>query len=438
MGLIFSPEFRPGLFLESGTRLTGIFSIARENFSIQTCSPLADLIEFSGMEFSDDLLSRGINKIYPDRQTLEQVLKERKISIYWGIDPTAPDLHLSNMENLLILKRFQDLGHKIIMLIGDATAQVGDPSERATKRRRITKDQVLQNAREYQNQAEKIVNFTGDNPARLVFNSEWWEKMTFLEVMDKVGYHFTSQQLLERSMFQNRIKAGNPPTVSEFLYPLMQGYDSVALEVDAELGGTDQIFNMLVGRDLSKQILGKEKFVIAKKLLADPRTGEMLMNKSRGNYIPMREEPSEMFGRIMALPDEILKDCFELWTPIPLDQVQKLLKEAPPMEAKKRLAYEVVSLLHSSAEADRAQVEFRTVFAEGGIPREAPVWPLAGKKIDLTVLLVEKKVVKSKSEGRRLLKQGGISLNDKKLNEPETILESGVLKIGKKTFIEIK
>lgn len=402
-----------------------------------------------------EVLTRGIERIYPSREALEKELEKRKIVVYWGIDPTAPDLHLSHLENLLILKRFQDLGHKVVLLIGDATAQIGDPSERAAARKKLSKATVLKNAQDYKRKASKVIRFSGKKPARIVFNSQWWEKLTYLEAMSKIGYHFTSQQLLERDMFQKRIKAGNPPTVPELLYPMMQAYDSVMLRVDAELGGTDQIFSMLAGRELVKRFLRKEKFVIAKKLLADPRTGEILMSQSRGRYIAIDESPNEMFGKIMALPDEVLPDCFEVWTQIPMAGVKKILSNTKPMEAKKRLASEVIALLHTAPtkktitkpltyavkKAAEAQKEFERVFKKREIPKTMSQIKIKEKQLPAIELLVKCKLAKSRSEARRLIEQGGVKIDELPITDyqlPITISDGIVIRVGKRRFVKVK
>lgn len=399
-----------------------------------------------------EVLTRGVARIYPNRKALEKELKKRKIAVYWGADPTAPDLHLSHLENLLILKRFQDLGHKVIFLIGDATAQIGDPSDRAAARRKLSKAAVLKNTRDYKKQVSKVIRFSGKNPARIAFNSQWWEKLTYIEAMRKVGYHFTSLQLLKRDMFRKRIKAGNPPTVPEFLYPMMQAYDSVVLKVDAELGGTDQIFNMLAGRDLVKKLLGKEKFVIAKKLLADPRTGEILMSQSHGRYIAIDEPPNEMFGKIMALPDEVLPDCFELWTQIPMPKVKKILaKSAPggPMEAKKRLAREVVALLYSERKAANAQRTFERTIQEKKPPkvtleRDYPDRFISryGSLPTVSAITTASGLVSSMSEARRIIQQGGVEIDGERIWDPQKrmniMAEDKIIKVGKRGYRKLK
>jgi len=391
-----------------------------------------------------EVLTRGIAKIYPSREALENGLKTRKITIYWGVDPTASDLHLSHLENLLILKRFQDLGHKVIFLIGDATAQIGDPSDRFAKRKKLTKMEVVKNMHHYKKQASKVINFSGVNSAKIAFNSRWWEKLTFIEAVNKVGYHFTSQQLLERDMFQKRIKAGNPPTVPELLYPMMQAYDSVMLKVDAELGGTDQIFNMLAGRELVKRFLGKEKFVIAKKLLSDPKTGEILMSKSRGRYIAISDPPKEMFGKIMALPDEVLLNCFELWTQIPMKEVREITGKEKPLEAKKRLAKEVVTLLYSEDAAQRAQREFERFVQKGEKPEKVPEFVYKSTPASLATparITMASGLVSSASEAQRIIEQGGFEINDIRITNPVKRLKlrgGEVIKVGKRGYRKIK
>ncbi|MCR4314043.1 MAG: tyrosine--tRNA ligase, partial [Candidatus Uhrbacteria bacterium] len=249
----------------------------------------------------EELLTRGVEKIFPSREFLEARLKEGKqLSLYLGIDPTGPDLHIGHSIQLRKLRQFQDLGHKVILLIGDFTGMIGDPTDKSATRVRLTREQVLANAEKYKEQASKILDFGGKNPVELRYNSEWHAKLSLTEVLE-LAAHFTVPQMLARDMFKKRMQEGKDVYMHEFLYPLMQGYDSVAMDVDGEVGGNDQTFNMLAGRDLMKAMQGKEKFVIAGKLLADP-TGKK-MGKSEGNMITLGDSSDDMFGKIMSWTD---------------------------------------------------------------------------------------------------------------------------------------
>ncbi len=387
---------------------------------------------------TEEVLSRWVDTVYPSKEALKQELEKRKLKIYLGADPTGPELHLGHSTNLLLLRHFQRLGHQIIFLVGDATALIGDPSGRETARRPLTREEVRRNARTYQRQVGKILRF-GWGGARLEFNSRWWGRMGFLEGL-KLSYFTTVNQLIERDMFQKRLKKGGSISPAELLYPFMQGYDSVIMGVDAEVGGTDQTFNMLMGRELAKKIRGKEKFVITTKLLENPKTGQKLMNKSTGSYIPITLPAREMFGSVMALPDEAVIPCFELCTEVSskaLDQFRRdMLRH--PAEVKKSLAFEITRIYHGSKAAIQAFNEFETVFSKGGAPTDLPTWRLAGKEVVLADLLTKKKIISSRSEVRRLLAQGAIRLNNQKLTADKLVLRKGILKIGRRIFVKIE
>lgn len=374
------------------------------------------------MDKIDELLARGVEKIYPSKEEFKKALESgRKLKIYIGADPTAPQLHLGHSTNFLILKKLQNLGHKIIILIGDFTGMIGDPTDKLAARTQLTRKQVLENAKSYKEQVSKILDFDGDNPAEIKYNSEWLSKLTpedFIRLMARVS----AQQMLERDMFQKRIKENKPIYLHEFVYPLMQGYDSVAMEVDAEMGGTDQTFNMLMGRQLLKELKNKEKFVITTELLINPKTGKKLMNKSEGNCLGLNDNPQEMFGKILALPDEAIEPVFRLCTNIDLSKINF---SGHPMELKKKLALQIVSELHSENAAQKAQEEFEKTFQKGEVAenliREIKVRP--GK---ITDQLVEAGIVASKSEAKRLEDQGAIEQ-----------IQPGLYRIGKKRFVKI-
>ncbi|PIP75329.1 tyrosine--tRNA ligase, partial [Candidatus Kuenenbacteria bacterium CG22_combo_CG10-13_8_21_14_all_39_9] len=243
-----------------------------------------------------ELLEKGVESIYPDKSYLEKLLASgKKLTVYQGFDPTADTLHIGNFVGLIKLKQFQDLGHRVIFLIGDYTAMIGDPDKR-TVRKQLTYKQVIKNCKNYQAQASKILNFSGKNPVQLKYNSEWLSKLTFKDTLELLT-NFTVQRILERDLFEQRIKSGNPLYLHEFMYPVMQAYDSVAMNVDGEIGGNDQTFNMLAGRDLMAKMKNKEKFVLTIKLLEDPSGKKM--GKTEGNMITLNDSPKNMFGKIM-------------------------------------------------------------------------------------------------------------------------------------------
>ncbi len=394
-----------------------------------------------------ELLERTIKKIYPSKDALEKVLKSgKRLRIYFGIDPTDSHLHLDHGRNFLILKKFQDLGHEVVFLIGDFTAQIGDPTGKASQRVQLSKKEVLKNCKNYKKLASKILDFKSKkNPAKVVFNSKWLKTMNLkkiIELMSKV----TVGQIMARDMFQQRIKKEKEIYFHEFIYPLLQGYDSVALNVDIELGGSDQIFNMLVGRDLLKIYKGKEKFVIAKELLQDPKTGKILMSKSEKKYIALDEKSKEMYAKIMALPDQVLSSCFEHWTELSLKKVKVIEKDlktgkSSPRDMKAKLAKEVVKLHHGKEAAELAEKEFNRVFKERKLPSRIPVFTTSKRVYPILDLLFDSNLVLSKSEAKRVILSGGVRIKKIKIKDwkQKIKMEKGlVIQVGKRRFIKIK
>ena len=259
--------------------------------------------------------------------------------MYLGIDPTGPSLHLGHIVALRKLRQFQDLGHKVILLIGDFTGMIGDPSDKSATRQRLTRKEVLQNAKLYKTQASKILRFSGKNAAVLKYNSKWLAKLSFEDVVE-LAAHFTVQQMMARDMFDRRMKENKPISISEFMYPLMQGFDSVAMKTDGEIGGNDQTFNMLAGRTLMKEMHHKEKFVVTMKLLVDA-TGKK-MGKTEGNMITLGDSADEMFGKVMSWTDGMIRNGFELLTDVSLDEIDHALANQNPRDVKMRLAETVV------------------------------------------------------------------------------------------------
>ena len=391
------------------------------------------------MDKIEEVLTRGVEKIYPSKEALEKVLRSgKKMRLYSGFDPSNPQLHLGHTIVLKKLREFQDLGHKVILLVGDFTGRIGDPTDRTSMRRELTHEQALENAKTYKAQAEKVLRFDGQNQAQFKFNSEWLDKLTFREVA-KLATFFTVQQFLERDMYQKRIKEGKPIGLHEFLYPLMQAYDSVAMNVDMEVGGNDQTFNMLVGRELIKAKLGREKFVITVPLLLG--TDGQKMGKSLGNYIPLTDNSNDMFGKIMSLRDDLVVQYFELCTILPLQSIKSLEKELSPMDLKKRLAFEIVKMYHSEKEAQKAQEEFEQVFQKRNLPQENilvyEIKPV--EKEDALKILTESGLVSSRSEAKRLIAQGGVDVDGATIKEVSEvkIKDGSIIKAGKRKFLKI-
>jgi tyrosyl-tRNA synthetase len=384
----------------------------------------------------EKLLSRGVENVYPSRDFLEVRLKEGKqLSLYLGVDPTGPDLHIGHSIQLRKLREFQDLGHKIILLIGDFTAMIGDPTDKSAARVRLTREQVLANAEGYKEQAGKILNFGGENPVELRYNSEWLGAMSFADVVE-LSSNFTVQQMLERDMFDKRMKEGKPIYVHEFMYPLMQGYDCVAMDVDGEIGGNDQTFNMLAGRTLMKSMKQKEKFVVANKLLADP-TGKK-MGKSEGNMIRLSDSSDEMFGKIMSWTDGMIVPGFEILTDEDYAAVQAELDEgANPRQVKARLARAIVTQYFDEAEATAASDRFDALFAKKEVPDDVPEFAVEGEQEILSVL-VASGLASSNSEARRLIDGKGVKVDGEPASAYDQTVSAGMLiQKGKRHFIKL-
>ncbi len=332
------------------------------------------------------------------------------------------------------------MGHKIILLIGDFTAMIGDPTDKTATRKKLTRTEVLNNLKHYKKQASKFINFTGSNKAELKFNSTWHSKMKFLDVLE-LSSNFTVQQMLEREMFSNRLKEGKPINLSEFMYPLMQGYDSVAMDVDGEIGGNDQTWNMLAGRDLMKTLKNKEKFVFATKLLVDP-TGKK-MGKTENNMVSLDQSAEEMFGKVMSWGDEMIIPGLEIVPDVPQSDIESikesLLSGKNPRDFKVFLARELVKLCFSETAAKVAEESFDNTFSKGGVPDDVVEVSVA-EGVMLGDILMLNQIVISKSEFRRLVSEGAITNIDTgvKINSAESTVETGVYKIGKRRFIKIK
>lgn len=387
------------------------------------------------MDKIEEVLSRGVVDILPNKGEFKKLLKSQKIKIYIGADPTAPQLHLGHSTNFLILKKLQDLGHKIVILIGDFTGMIGDPTGKDSERRPLTKREVMDNAKTYKDQISKIIDFSGPNAAEIRFNSEWLGKLS-AEDLIKLMARFSQQQMIERDMFQERIKSGRSIGLHEFVYPLLQGYDSVAMDVDAEMGGTDQTFNMLVGRKLVKDLKHKEKYVITTELLTNPKTGRKLMSKSEGNYIGLNDPSNEMFRKVMALPDEAIEPCFRLCTNTDLKKIDFSLN---PLALKKLLAFEIVKLYHSKKDAEIAQTAFEKTVQGGEAPSKMKEIKVKEDQMPLLDLVFLSNMVPSRSEAKRLIQQGAIDIDGLTMEDPTSeieISETGtIIKIGKGEWV---
>ena len=389
-----------------------------------------------------EALTKHIEKIYPSKEALERILRSgKKLTIYWGADPTSPDIHLGHSTNFFVLRRFQNLGHKIVVLIGDYTAQIGDPSGQDKSRRMLTEKEVKRNYKTYKQQILKILD---SKKTIFRFNSDWWNKMSAKKLL-ALDNLFTQQQMIERDMFQRRIKENKPISIKEFQYPLLQGYDSVALKTDIELGATDQLFNMLVGRELVKIFLKKEKFVVTTPLLINPETGRKLMSKSEGNCVSLQDNSKQMYGKIMALSDEVIVKCFKLCTDLPEEKIKKIelrLKSCEnPRDLKSELAYEIVKMYHGEKKAKEAEGEFNRVFQKHELPGKISEVILKAGAYNIINLLVLTKMAASKSEARRLVLGKAVKINGQKINDFKLKVEispESVIQVGKRHFMKIK
>ncbi|KIE94901.1 putative Tyrosine--tRNA ligase [Actinobacillus pleuropneumoniae] len=360
-------------------------------------------------------LKRGVENIYSEEDLIEKLKENRPLRIKLGADPTAPDIHLGHTVVLNKLRQFQQLGHEVIFLIGDFTGMVGDPSGKNSTRPPLTREDVLRNAETYKQQLFKILD---PNKTRVVFNSEWLGKLG-TEGMIRLASNYTVARMLERDDFKKRFTNNQSIAIHEFIYPLLQGHDSVALEADVELGGTDQTFNLLVGRELQKSAGQKPQVAMTLPLLVG-LDGEKKMSKSLGNYIGVTDAPSDMFGKVMSISDELMWDWYNLLSFRPLDEIAQLKADVAegknPRDVKILLAKELIARFHDQAAADSAEQEFINRFQKGAIPDEMPEFTFEGE-IGLATLLKEAGLVASTSEAIRSAQQGGVKIDGEKVED---------------------
>ncbi|MBN2570779.1 MAG: tyrosine--tRNA ligase [Ignavibacteriales bacterium] len=393
-----------------------------------------------------DLIKRGSQEIIPEEeliQKLEQSYKENKpLNVKLGCDPTRPDLHLGHSVVLRKLAQFQTLGHQAILIIGDFTGMIGDPSGRNATRPPLTFEEARENAKSYWEQAGKILD---KSKTQIVYNSDWLGKMSFADVI-KLSAKYTVARMLERDDFTKRYKTGIPISMHEILYPLAQAMDSVEINSDVELGGTDQKFNLLVGRDIQREFGLSPQVILTMPLLVGT-DGVEKMSKSYGNYIGISDSPQDIFGKTLSIPDSLIYDYYVLTTdinPIELKSTKDALddKTQNPRDIKRALARKLVEMYHSKEKAIEAEKAFDKIFIDKGIPDEIPEFVFANniKELDIIELLVQIKATPSKGEARRLIIQGGVSINGDKISDVKEIIkiENGkILKIGKRKFIKL-
>lgn len=390
------------------------------------------------------VLTRGVEQVLDDKEKFKKLLMSGKqIKLYCGYDPTAPSLHIGNAISIKKLGEFQKLGHKVIFLIGDFTTLIGDPTDKEAVRPKLTREEILENCKNYKQQASAFLDFEGENPAKVRYNSEWSDKMTFRELIE-LSSNFTVQQMLQRDMFQKRLENEKPIYLHEFLYPLAQANDAVAMDVDLQIGGNDQLFNMMRGRDLQRIINNKEKFVMTVKILADDAGKKM--GKSEGNAVFLDQSPENIYGAIMSWPDGFIANTFELVTDVPMEEIEKMRRDMKeekvnPMDLKKRLAFEITKTFSDEESAQKAQEDFVTKFQK--ITADGIVASIVELNVESNLLevLVSEELAQSKSDAKRKIQQGGVSVDGNKIELGDKVQkdwDGKILKIGKKDFRKIK
>lgn len=401
-------------------------------------------MSFAPLNEQMDEIRKGAADILPEadleKKLARSIETRQPLVIKFGADPSAPDLHIGHAVVINKLRTFQQLGHQVVFLIGDFTGMVGDPSGKSKTRLRLSRQQVLDNAETYKSQIFKLLD---PELTRIAFNSEWFEQLTIYEFLELTG-RYTVARLLEREDFSRRYKGGQPIAVIEFLYPLIQGYDSVALKADVELGGTDQTFNLLVGRALQEHY-GQEPQVILTMPILEGTDGVSKMSKSLNNYIGITDAPREIFGRTMSIPDELIARWYTLATDLPAAEVAEITRQLDaqdvnPVLLKRRLGRELIRIYHDAEQGELAEREFDEMFRQGGLPEDVPEHGLR-TALPLPELLVESGLAKSKGEARKLVRQGAVSLEGEKLLDETLALgpehAGQVLKVGKRRFLRL-
>jgi tyrosyl-tRNA synthetase len=393
-----------------------------------------------------DLIKRGVSEIIPEVELVRKIEKsiqhQTPLNIKLGCDPSRPDLHLGHSVVLRKLRQFQDLGHQAILIVGDFTGMIGDPSGRSKTRPSLSIEETRLNGQSYFDQATKILSAS---KVKMVYNSEWLAQMNFADVI-QLASKYTVARMLERDDFTIRYKAGEPISVHEFLYPLAQAMDSVAIDSDVELGGTDQKFNLLVGRDIQREF-GKEPQVILTMPILVGTDGTEKMSKSLDNYIGITESPREMYGKTLSISDALIHDYFLLATDVSASELAALKKDLEkksvnPRDIKRRLARKIVSMYHSAHDASAAEEEFDRIFVKKDVPDEIEIFSYAAPNgtVGILQLLLDAKLVDSKGEARRLIEQGGVSVDGTKIADINAIvqlLRPIVVKVGRRRFLKI-
>ncbi len=387
-----------------------------------------------------EVLERGVDEVIVKSHLEKRLKRGERLRVKFGIDPTAPDLHLGHSVSLRKLKQFQDLGHKTILLIGDFTAMIGDPSGRTTIRKLLTSEQVKKNMKDYIKQASKILNI---RKTEIRYNGEWFNKKK-ADFFFELSSRFTVARVMERDDFRKRLKEDADINVLEIMYSLMQGYDSVILKADVEIGGTDQKFNLLMGRKVQKKYNQPQQDIVTLPLL-EGTDGILKMSKTYNNWIGLTEKPDKIYGKVMSVPDALLWKYFKLLTDISLKEIENIRdktrrREVNPRDAKARLAQEIVTIYHGKTAARMAEKEFNRVFREKKVPSKIPTKKLPVRKINILDLLIKTKLAPSKSEAKRLVEQNAVKINGEIIKDWQqkiTPKKGAILKVGKRKFIKL-
>jgi len=401
---------------------------------------------FASVEEQLEVIRRGTVQVFPEDELVEKlknsIAEDKPLRIKLGVDPTAPDIHLGHTVPLRKLRAFQELGHVVVLIIGDYTALVGDPSGQTSTRPQLSTKEIEENAATYLAQVSKVLDMSR---AEIVRNGDWFAQMSFHDVL-ALASKATVARTLERDDFAERYKTGTPIYVHEMLYPLMQGYDSVMVKADMEIGGTEQTFNLLVGRDLQRD-RGMDPQVILTLPVIEGVDGTLKMSKSLGNYIGVTDSPADMYGKLMSIPDVMMRKYFELLTSVPTDEVEAMLaNEAHPRDAKARLAGEIVTQYYNAQSADAAAAEFDRVFRQGALPDDVPTVELektllTDGRIWVVKLVAVLGLAQSNGEARRLIQQGGVYVDGRRMNNVDAelpVTDGIIVQVGRRKFARVK
>ena len=390
----------------------------------------------------DEILRRGVAEVIVAQEFMKLLEESKPLRLKMGFDPSRPDIHLGHTVGLRKLRQLQDIGHQVVLIVGDWTAQIGDPSGQSATRPMLTREEVLDNAQSYMRQFFKVVD---KEKTEVRWQSEWFGKFTLEDVL-RLTAKFTVAQFLQREDFWKRWEAKRPIAITELLYPLLQAYDSVAIRSDVEFGGTDQKFNLLVGRELQTMVGQRPQQILTVPILVG-LDGVQKMSKSLGNYIAVEEAPNDMFGKVMSLPDNLVIQYFELITDVPEAEIREMGLAAAsgrgnPMELKKRLGERIVALFHTAEAGRAAREHFERVVQRGEAPEEVQVIKLTGAgtgEVDITRFLAEHKLAASRAEARRLVEQGAVEVDGQRATGERVTLRSGaMIKVGKRRFARVE